>query len=246
MNYFIGNFNCRSNLIGINTPAVANQDTGIIMQINPANLTDYLYENTLTAATINTATVQEAADRGWVIEITTGAAAGDRIRVKSAAGLILTLESNFSALPAPGDTYRLYKKTNFAIVFKPQTAQYLVGYTPNDSLDTIVEIDPVPPQAGRTDLFLASDFLVNTPIFIKIASVAWNTAFYTATTGSLILYVETSAALTVRLFDGSTLGTATYNSTGHYTIALTMPISNSLMELQVQGLGILRSATLIF
>jgi hypothetical protein len=248
-NYIFGTINCQTNLAGLNTPAQPNRDSGLILQIHPDNIIDPNFTNTLTAATILTATISEAVERGWVIEITTGAAAGDKRRITAVGGLTVTIDTAWSAVPAPGDSYNLYKRTHFALIWRPTTQEFLIGYTHNDALVDTVDLEVIPIGGGssKTTIDLGSDYRVNNVIPVTIHSFAWNTAVFSGLMGSVAIYVETTGSVTLQLMNGLTpIGSITAMSTGHYVMAVTMPVVNSLLEFQVLGRGVLRSAVLAF
>ncbi len=126
----------KDGLIGVNIPPVSNRDSGILIEKNYNDITDAQYTGLLSGVTLNTATVSQTPQIGYIIE-----AAGQKKLVTFVSGNTVTV-SDWSPLPNIGDAYNLYTNVNAGFFYKPSTNKFYTGFTYNNSLDYTLNINP--------------------------------------------------------------------------------------------------------
>lgn len=244
-NYIYGTLNIKNNIVGVNQSPELNADTGLIMQLNPQNITAIEYQNTLVGASSNTADIHETVAVGWYIAITSGPASGNKKKIIGVSGFTITVETPWTATPNAGDSYDLFKQTAIAMIFKPSTQQLLFGYTNNSCEDTNINVyGNLSPQSGKSYAPIISSIRVNNVSYATVYKMAWNISAMTASSASVVL--DVSGVVDFSINDGiTTYASASYASSGSYILSITLPVSTTLLQFQVRGNGNLNSGVLI-
>ncbi len=242
-NIFIGNTLFTNNtiigvnLMAVNRPAQQGEDCGIIIDRNYDDMNDHQFTGTITSATLTSITINEVAQPGYMIRVGT-----TKKKVNSVSGNTVFTDA-WSVVPS--GTYFLYANTHIAIVYKPSLEKVVMGYTYNDDTSNIVNITKY--FGIETTFNLVDNVLVNQNTYNTITTFIWvNSEYQNYNTGKLIFYI--SGNMDVRLINENTLTvymSGTY-TTGFYSVQITNPQSDSIINLQLRGNGTLRGAVLKF
>ena len=251
-NYFTGNLTITGNkarlnvdqveftdnIIEINTNPVAGRDSGIIMPLHVDDIKNPQYTNTFISTTSTSAEINEIIESGWMVEVVL---TGEKKIISNVIGT--TIYVNWTTQPNPGDTYRLYRDTNAAMIYKE--GKFYLGHTANSAISTIVDITPAPiiSTINTFSTLLVSDIRVANTDFIKIASFTWiDSIFNTFPNGRLIFWSD--SIIDIKLTDGTDYINGSYS--GYQSINFTNPSTNTVLSLEVRGNAVIRGVTLFF
>jgi len=84
------------------------------------------------------------------------------------------------------------------------------------------------------------------PLNYNIATFTWNNSVYTGlTSGSLIFSLSSATGVTITFTDGvTTYAQQSSMASGYYSIPVTIPIANTVINLQINGVGVLNGCIL--
>ncbi len=139
--FISGEFNTTDPVIHLNSNRIT-ADLGMVISKPIADITDANSYGFISAATVNSVSLTDTVAANWMIEITSGAATGDKKIIKKATGVaptVLQVEP-WLIVPSPGDSYALYKNTEIGFIYK--AGQFILGHTAD--LGNIVDITPAP------------------------------------------------------------------------------------------------------